>query len=283
MTETTHISAELIEDSISNRGIRLSTVAVTFHRFILAEWNTHRAFSRNSASSRAIPVAKQLERVELDPAMPIDYRYNQPGMQAVEPMTAEDRAKAEEIILRMRDACVEGVRELSQLGPLDDKGNPLGLHKQWANRYIEPWMWHTVVCTSVDWDNFFKQRMSHLAQPEIEAAAEAVYEVLSDETAPPPPILNPGEWHTPFVLPEEREELDLETRKKVSVARCARVSYLTHDGVRDIVKDLQLYERLVTADPPHWSPLEHVATPDATKRRHIGNLPGWVQLRHWEA
>jgi hypothetical protein len=60
-------------------------------------------------------------------------------------MTDEDRAKAEEIILRMRDACVEGVRELSQLGPLDDKGKPLGLHKQWANRYIEPWMWHTIV------------------------------------------------------------------------------------------------------------------------------------------
>lgn len=215
--------------------------------------------------------------------MPIRYAYNQPGMQAAEPMSPEDAAEAERIILEMRDACLTGVAALAKLGPINPKnGEPLGLHKQWANRYIEPWQWHTIVVTSVNWDNFFEQRCSELAQPEIEAAAVALRDALKEST---PKLVKVGEWHLPYLSDAERKELALlpEIQRKVSAARCARVSYLTQQGKRDIQEDVRLYDRLTTAQPPHWSPLEHVATPYVAYQHgdHKGNLPGWIQLRHY--
>ena len=54
------ISAEIIADTYCEfTDERVTTMEVTMHRFVLAEFNTHRVFSRNSASSRAIPVRKQ--------------------------------------------------------------------------------------------------------------------------------------------------------------------------------------------------------------------------------
>lgn len=259
-------NATVIADSVSPAGVRLTTIEVTLHRFVLAELNTHRVFSRNSASSRAIPVRKQLDRVVNDPALPVEFGANQRGMQAGEPLTGADHDAALAAWLEARDHAVAAVEQLQELG----------VHKQVTNRILEPFMWHTVIVTATEWDGFWEQRCSPLAQPEIRVAAEAMLAAYDEST---PTELAMGQWHTPY-LHDEDGDLDAETARQVSAARCARVSYLTHDGRRDIDKDLELYERLVTARPPHWSPLEHVATPAEEGEHTLGNLRGWRQLRH---
>jgi thymidylate synthase ThyX len=256
--------ATVVLDSVAPDGARLTTVEVTLHRFVLAELNTHRVMSRNSASSRAIPTAKQIRRLVEDPALPAEFGTNQRGMQAAEPLAGEAHDAALAVWLEARDHAVEAAERLFELG----------VHKQVVNRLLEPFMWHTVIVSATDWDGFWTQRCSPLAQPEIRLAAEAM-RAAYDASTPTP--LTPGEWHTPYVRPDE-DHLDLETRKRISAARCARVSYLTHDGRRDVAADEELFERLVTADPPHWSPLEHVATP--ADGEVPGNLRGWAQLRH---
>lgn len=265
--ERTEPSARVAADSVSPDGVRLTTLEVTLHRFVLAELNTHRVFSRNSASSRAIPVHKQVERVVGDPAMPVEFGSNQRGMQAGAPLVGEAADEARRHWLAARDAAVEATEALRELG----------VHKQVTNRLLEPFMWHTVIVSSTEWDGFWEQRCSPLAQPEIRVAAEAMRAVF-DASTPEPVGL--GGWHLPYVDAEHDAELDATQRTQVSAARCARVSYLTHDGVRDVAKDLELYERLVTARPPHWSPLEHVATPGEPGAAVPGNFRGWQQLRH---
>lgn len=256
--------AEVVRDSVSPAGVRLTTIEVTLHRFVLAELNTHRVFSRNSASSRAIPVQRQLDAVLDDPAVPLEFGSNQRGMQAGPALTGEDHERALAAWLEARDAAVASARHL-----LD-----LGVHKQVANRLLEPFIWHTVIVTATEWDGFWQQRCSPLAQPEIRAAADAMRAAYDAST---PAEVADGDWHTPYVRDDERD-LDLETRKRIAAARCARVSYLTHDGRRDLSADEELYDRLVTAEPPHWSPLEHVATP--ADDPVPGNFRGWRQLRH---
>jgi thymidylate synthase ThyX len=265
-TPGTSPRATIILDSVSERGARVTTIEVTLHRFVLAELNTHRVFSRNSASSRAIPTRTQLLRVLEDPALPVEFGANQRGMQAGEPLSGDELGQAHAAWLRARDAAVDAAQDLLELG----------VHKQVVNRLLEPFMWHTVIITATDWDGFWQQRCSPLAQPEIALAATAMRTAFD---ASAPTLVPDGGWHTPYVRPDEAD-LPVETRKRISAARCARVSYLTHDGRRDVSADEQLYERLVTADPPHWSPLEHVATPAAADQPQVGNLRGWRQLRH---
>lgn len=259
-------NATVIADSVSPAGVRLTTIEVTLHRFVLAELNTHRVFSRNSASSRAIPVRKQLARVLEDPALPVEFGQNQRGMQAGDALAGDDERAALEAWLQARDQAVEAVEQLQELG----------VHKQVTNRLLEPFMWHTVIVTATEWDGFWEQRCSPLAQPEIMVAAEAMREAFDTST---PAEVARGGWHTPY-LRDEDGDLDDETARQVSAARCARVSYLTHDGRRDIDKDIELYERLVSARPPHWSPLEHVATPAEPDEAPLGNFRAWRQLRH---
>lgn len=258
--------AAVIADSISPAGARVTTIEVTLHRFVLAELNTHRAFSRNSASSRAIPIAKQIRRVQEDPAIPVEFGADQRGMQAGQPLTGTAHEEALNTWLEARDAAVEAVQSLAALG----------VHKQVSNRLLEPFMWQTVIVTATDFDGFWLQRCSPLAQPEIRTAAEAMRAAHQASTPAP---LAAGDWHTPYIRPEETD-LDADARRRISAARCARVSYLTHDGRRDLEADETLYARLVTADPPHWSPLEHVARPLVEGEEHLGNLRGWRQLRH---
>jgi thymidylate synthase ThyX len=257
--------ATVILDSVSPAGVRLTTIEVTLHRFVLAELNTHRVFSRNSASSRAIPTPKQLQRLIDDPAVPIEFGTNQRGMQAAAPLTGDEHDAALAAWLEARDHAVDAARRLFDLG----------VHKQVVNRILEPFMWHTVIVTATDWDGFWEQRCSPLAQPEIRVAAEAMRAAFDASEPTPVPT---GGWHTPYLRPDEGD-LDVELRKRLSAARCARVSYLTHEGRRDLEADETLYQRLVTADPAHWSPLEHVATP-SDDPAVPGNFRGWLQLRH---
>lgn len=262
----TQPGAKVIADSISVAGDRLTTVEARCHRMILAELNTHRTFSRNSASSRAIPFKTQLERVLTDPAIPVSFPAEQSGMQGGEELEDWALAQAKITWLDARDLAVRNAQNLANLG----------VHKSIVNRLLEPFMWHTVIISSTEWQNFFVQRCSPLAQPEMQHVATAIEIAIAISQ----PKTLWGDWHMPYMTDEdlaECHERKLDPRY-VSAARCARVSYLTHDGVRDLAKDIELYERLVSARPPHASPLEHVATPSMFLQ--MGNFHGWRQLRH---
>lgn len=273
MTFTAYSDAKILADSISVDGqVRLTTMEITLHRFVLAEFNTHRVFSRNSASSRAIPVEKMLERYVNHPALPVDLPSEQPGMQGGSELTGYHRNEAVWLLEDIHRDTAEKIRFYLDTHP--DKSTRL--HKSVLNRMLEPFMWHTIIVTSTEWDNFFKQRCTPQAQPEIRVTAELMRAALEAST---PQELDTAQWHLPL-LTEQDGTLDIMTQLKVSVARCARVSYLTHDGIRSIEADLELYDETL-AKWGHWSPLEHVATPLVyPKGLHTGNLGyPWVQLR----
>jgi len=273
-------ACKIIADSLcSIENIRLTTFEITFPRMVLAEFNTHRVFSRNSASSRAIPIEKQLAKVLNDPFIPIHWGKNQSGMQAMEELSPEEQALAVEEWLLARDSAVKHVGMLLKIG----------VHKQITNRLLEPFMWHTVVCTATEWDNYFHLRHNLMAQPEIDRIAGMMEDDYQGST---PKVLGPGEWHLPYIRPEEFGELTLNQLVKLSTARCARVSYLTQDGIRDPEADYTLYNRLLSGG--HMSPFEHSARPmtgdekwDYTRQCEIGkgkvpflgNFRGWVQHR----
>lgn len=270
-------AASILLDSISPEGVRLTTFEITFPRIVLAEFNTHKVFSRNSASSRAIPVERMIQRVLDDPFVPEYWGKNQKGMQAEQELDKEAQEQAKVEWLQARDVAVAQVQKL-----LD-----LGVHKQLTNRLLEPWLWHTVIVTATEYANFFALRCHPNAQPEIRKIALMMKE-LYDTSKPQP--LDYGEWHLPLMPDiDSMVDIDIEARKKISVGRCARVSYLTHRGVRDFSADIALCERLI-ADG-HMSPLEHVARPvelpsdrgvsriDAHGQVWCGNFRGWFMMR----
>lgn len=261
-------SARVLLDSISPAGVRLTTMEVRFHRFILPEFNTHRAFSRNAASSRAIPIKKVIAAVRDDPAMPVFWGKNQSGMSARGEIGDAARVLAQ---AEWQRALANALESAERLASPD-----IDLHKQLVNRILEPFAWITVIVSATEWANFFTQRCHPDAQPEIHAVAELMLEAYR---ASRPRDVSAGGWHLPLILPDERT-LDTATLRKLSVARCARVSYLTHDNVRDVAKDLELYDRLMSGGANgHWSPTEHVATPLDDPRETCANFRGWKQFR----
>lgn len=280
--------AKVIAHSISSFDKEIITYQLRYPRFIHAEFMTHRMFSRNASSSRAIPVAKMIEQVRTDPAMPIHWGANQPGMQADGEIQHVGNAKD---LWRQAAVIAADVAE--------DMMN-IGLHKQVANRILEPYQWISVVVTATEWDNFHALRSHPDAQPEIKLLSDMMLEARAKSTPRP---LQKGEWHLPYIKPDDYTEAEIYLSKKgipphgelvddllkqVSAARCARVSYLTHDGKATTVEaDLALCERLAGAQPFHASPFEHQATPDyfddkynhwRNKELH-GNFVGWIQAR----
>lgn len=261
-------SAKIILDSVSPDGYRLTTMEVTFPRMVLAEFNTHRVFSRNSASSRAIPIEKMLKRVMEDPFVPTYWGENQKGMQAEKVLDTAKAALAKLLWLGARDAAVAFAKALLAVG----------VHKQLTNRILEPFMWHTVIVTSSEWSNFYALRAHPDAQPEIREVAELMKQAMDAST---PNLVDYEEWHLPITpdIEELKASFDIETIKKISAGRCARVSYLTHFGQRDPAADIELCERLVESG--HMSPLEHVAAPAYPDSEPSGNFRGWVQMRKY--
>lgn len=287
----------ILKSVAKETNVRLNTVQLVYPRFIHAELMTHREFSRNASSSRAIPVAKMIEQVRNNPAMPIHWGANQPGMQADNQLSDTDRERA---ILMWKYSAELAAGQAARM-------NELGLHKQVANRILEPFQWmHTIVTTAsfTNWDGLRRHKD---AQPEIKHLADICAEAVANA---PDQVLEYGEWHLPYIqgsdwqaasdflqkgriirsMPSHDEQI--EVLKKVSAARCARVSYLTHDGQAPTIEaDLALFERLAGSQPIHASPLEHQATPDSKSwisrmnkydwdnpELH-GNLPGWIQHR----
>ena len=211
-----------------------------------------------------------------NPAVPLAFTKNQKGMQGGEALTGEQEAAAVSAWLEARDRAVEMANKLADLE----------VHKQYANRILEPWAHITVVCSATDWDNFFALRCHEMAQPEIHALADLIYEKYINST---PQQLDHGQWHAPFTNSPggmlglcEQIEMDAEPqlRLKKSVARCARVSYLNHEGKNPITEeDLLLYERLLGSAPLHASPAEHQAMAIGDPNVRSGNFRGWVQFR----
>lgn len=273
-------SARVLADSVSRPGgVRLTTLEVTFPRIVLSEFNTHRVFSRNSASSRAIPIEKQVERVRENPFVPAVFEENKKGMQGGEPLVEGAQAEARAIWALGMQRAIDTAEMLADTG----------VHKQWANRMLEPFMWQTVIVTSTEWDNFFTLRLAKEAQPEIRQIAEYMKQAM-DESYPAEKA--PYEWHLPLIDESDIDEVEenyeeyafLEKHtnpshllRLVSAGRCARVSYLTHDGKRDLSADILLAQRLIVDG--HMSPLEHVATPQSYPDRFSGNFRGWRQFR----
>lgn len=286
--------AKVLADSLSPDGVRLTTVQMTFPRFILAEVNTHRVLSRNSASSRAIPVEKRIRMISEDPFVPDAFGKNQKGMQAAENL---DEIASHDARVAWNTAALEAVNGALRL-------SEIGVHKQLANRLLEPFAWHTACITSTEWSNFEHLRVSELAQPEFFKIASMMFEAVR---ASEPRSINYGEWHLPYVRSDEAWDMKVEGHSgmrlaRISAGRSARTSYLTQEGKRDCVEDLRLYENLLSNG--HMSPLEHPCRPMTKTEREmfqqkewiwdgeiedwcwtgrythfLGNVQGWVQLR----
>lgn len=280
------IEAKVICDSISPDLVRLTTLQLRYPKFIHSEFMTHRVFSRNASSSRAIPTKRLLQDIWREPANPVYWGANKPGMQAATQITG------------WRRAAVRGVWRSGQVSNIIHAWllDRLGLHKQLVNRRIENDGHINVVVTATEWDNFFKLRCHKDAQPEIQTLAREMLNAMNKSRPTP---REQGQWHLPYVTPDFDIRMEsLLQRKctygiKVSVARCARVSYLTHNRKPpEWEEDIKLYERLVGAEPLHASPAEHQATPDKradgvigvandawTNPELHGNLTGWIQYR----
>lgn len=278
------MKAEIVADSTAN-GIRLTTMSLVYPRFIHSEFMTHRVFSRNASSSRAIPVAKMIEQVGINPAIPSHWGKNQPGMQAREEVDGYTKGKA---FAEWRTAAREAMKAAERM-------NALGIHKQVVNRILEPYQFMSTVVTATEWKNFFDLRIHPDAQPEIKELAECMREAMDSST---PKELGFGNYHLPFVSKEEEFSLGTYDAIRCSVARCARVSYKNHDGSDpNVEKDKQLYNLLLASK--HLSPFEHIARPmvftdihhdqyfwvegvtHADRRGNLwsGNLRGWIQYR----
>lgn len=290
------INAKILLDSVNPVGNRITSWILTYPRFFHSEIMTHRVFSRNAASSRAIPVKRMIDDIRQNCAMPIFWGKNQAGMQAKEELddiikrreilvspvgnsldpytlTVTDKHAAKHEWLAARDSAIKHAEKMMELG----------VHKQIANRIIEPFMHMTVIITGTEFENFFALRAHPDAQPEFQDLA---YKMLDIYQSSEPNKLKEGEWHIPFgdKLDETRlTELYYQTaipheelKLRISVARCARVSYLNFEGKDDYNKDIELSETLSSSG--HWSPFEHSAMALSTSE-YSGNFKGWKQYR----
>jgi len=303
------IRARVVAHSIAN-GIPLITYELRYPRFIHSEVMTHRVFSRNASSSRAIPVNKMIEQVRNDPAIPIHWGKNRPGMQA-----REEHELGNTVI---RPYWLEAAEEATRIA---FHLNQMKVHKQVVNRLLEPFQFINVVLTGTEWDNYFQLRDHEAAQPEIQELARCMKQAMERST---PYNLQEGEWHLPYVdiqgspsgayyVNHDGHEMELDDAIKCSVARCARVSYMKHDNTNPSIEDdIDLYNALVTrpytmkngmhlpeGDPIHASPAEHICSPmtevkqtmcpspwpkgathlDKAGNYWSGNMRGWIQYR----
>ncbi len=276
-------SGTVTVDTIRYRGIEPTydlEISGPFPNFLANGVVVHN--SRNAASSRAIPAEKVVALVEAHPAEPVWWGRNQAGMQAREELVSPMLEEAQRLWRLAREGAVSFVRSL----------HAVGLHKQLANRILEPWMPITTIVSATHWRNFMALRFHPDAQPELARLASLVYEAYRESTPTPP---NVERWHAPLLpdLEELRSVYSAEEILRISIGRVARISYLTHDGRRDPQADLDLARRL--QESGHMSPFEHVAQAfdgdeweGISARTYqawrdsgvpVGNFWGWGQYR----
>ena len=285
--------AKIIKDSINSLGQRITTFELDYWRAVHAEILTHRLFSRNSQSSRAIPVEKVIEQVRNNPASPSHWGKKQKGMQADEQLTGEDLQRAKDLwVLAAKDAADTAERMLA-----------VGGHKQWVNRILEPFQTIKVVLTGTDFDNFLWLRNHKDAQPEIKELASLMQYLL--DTSKPEILFYADMWHLPYVktfvfgdkqhyFDDDDNEISVDQAIKISCSSCAQVSYRKLDTSLEKAEDL--YARLVESEPVHASAFEHVAKTcrgllddldwtegithvDRDGHWFSGNFKHWVQYR----
>lgn len=302
----TQIRAKVVAHSKSAvNGKEIITMELEYPRFIHAEILTHRMSSRNAASSRAIPVSKMIEQVRTNPAMPVHWGKNRPGMQAKEELESQDRNYAEHEWSRAAESSAYWANTLSTRG----------LHKQVVNRLLEPFQTMKTVVTATEWENFYWLRNHEDAQPEIKRLAEVMLEAVEVNRCMMVE-LDVGDWHTPYYevgywLKEHQDTtgwydkngVSLEDALAISSSCCAQVSYRLLDD--SIEKARMVYKRLVESSPVHASPFEHQASPmkyaetdgfcsddtqeglwqegvthmDKEYKFWSGNFQGWAQYR----
>lgn len=317
------------QEYVKSEGVvpeRITTMVMRFPRCILPEVNTHRVFSRNSASSRARSFKTTLEPIMEDAYVPL-FTRNQKGMgggwvDGKTYLTASrywmydrDYAVASTLRLLLGDKFIQDKietmnwsanytsmivhnwRELIddymehyKADDVDEYAMP-SIHKQNANRLLEPFMWHEALVTSTYWKNFLDLRISDGAQPEIKALAVLVRAVLHEHTPTPSWI------HLPFGDPDA---LPLDDWGKTSDAllaaasECARISYKDRSSMKN--NDNSALGRKLL-EQKHMSPFEHIAfdaesdamksTNELTPLREAveahgtqSNLsPSWIQYR----
>lgn len=268
-------SAKIIADSKNNYGNRITTFVITFPRIILAEFNTHRMLSRNSASSRAIPFEKMLKSVEENPFIPIRWMKDHKGMQGKDyfedidmyhfkcdnpekcPPPIPYTLLLESDWLQAKEQAIKSAVNL----------NKMGVTKQFINRLLEPFMWHTVIVTATEWENFFALRANDAAEIHMQKIA---YMMLEEYNKSEPRLLHDGEWHIPF---GDKAGQSI----KVATAMCARVSYTTiGNEIQTSEKDVELHDKLLSMG--HMSPFEHCAKAGDSINWY-GNFNGFVQYR----
>jgi thymidylate synthase ThyX len=263
------IEAKIVADSLNLQGDRLTTFIVTFPRIILAEFNTHRMFSRNSASSRAIPFEKMVKSVQENPFIPIAWQKDHKGMQGTEYHTDKLNIEAKEgewLIARNH-----AVNQAKQLNLMD-------VTKQLCNRLLEPFMWHTVIITSgkEGLENFFNLRNHEAAEIHIQELAKRMLEVYNEST---PKQLQAGEWHIPFG--DEWYSASSSFNLKVSTAKCARVSYTVvgeESKEPNYDNDLKLHDKLLESG--HFSPFEHCAKA-MSDEEYISFVKGKIDIEEY--
>lgn len=279
---------KIIEDSLSPRGKRLTTITATYPRFIHSEIMTHRDRARNAASSRAIPFPVMCQRIEADPVVPLMWPHEQSGMQGgheipehlqemARSIWREAMADATKHAKRLHNIGATYLAEANYTGQPDiEYHKSIKIHKSLPNRIIEPWMWITIVMTATEWANFFRLRCHPDAEIHFQKIAGMIRDAMQSST---PRECKYGDWHLPFIQPDEYGN-EIEVLAKASTARCARVSYLTHEGVRDIGKDIATFDRLCQGSGfGHWSPHEHVAQAMESETFRSGPFIGWRQFR----
>lgn len=288
------IKAKVIAGSISKETeIAITTFELEYPRYIHSEFMTHRLFSRNAASSRAIPIHKMIKLVRDNPVVPLKFGSNRPGMQAGEELSGWRQKAAETAWNMAKYSALNFVEILDKVG----------LHKQISNRILEPFSHIKVIMTATELSNFFWLRDHADAQPEIKELASKMLEAVNEyDHLIGYAELEAGEWHLPYIHRVRDEDgvmeyssfrfetsLSLEEARKVSASCCGQVSYRLMD--QSVDKALSIYKRLVESTPVHASPFEHQATPidpdNLTGVTHrdmngdwwSGNLRGFVQFR----
>jgi hypothetical protein len=295
------MQAQVILASTTALSPPIYTVRGRMPRCIWPEALTHRKFGRNARSSRAVPIQTMLGEIDRHPFVPWHWGMNQKGMQADEECNAEVRfdeqhPAGERIWLTRENAWLNASEEAVRSA---ESFMNAGYHKQVVNRLLEPFMWIDVIITSTDWANFEWLRNHSDAEPHLQDWAKLCMDAIrSCEVTE----LSTDQWHLPYITGEdteaaymefgetlEGEQLGWEWLRKISAARCARISYKPFDGDPSYDRELQRYAGLVSSDHIHASPMEHQAMPDTGFKRGTtqkfdnpelhGNLDGWVQYR----
>lgn len=302
-----HMFAKVVLASRSKYSPDILTIHMRYPRIIHGEIMTHRVFSRNARSSRAVPVKTMLAEIRDTPFIPWHWGLNQGGMQASEECNELVSLPSYPFTDSEVGVSREAMWEFAANAAADtaEAFSAAGYHKQVANRLIEPFSWIDTLITSTSWANFFHLRDHDAAEPHFRDLAKLVRSAISGAMLT---RLQAGEWHLPYITDEDRievhmiykdcapsvekEKAKLDKLLRISAARCARISYAPFDGDASIKKELARYDMLIGSDAVHATPTEHQATPDwavicptsgsvegwDTPNLH-GNFNGWIQAR----